>query len=168
MTRTVSARERRLVEMQGFTGLSDDALAEVGPWLRLAPAVCMLWTAVATWQASAAALWALAPIAFLGAILPGHPFDVFYNHGLRRLTGTRALPVYRAPRRTACAVATLWLLGAGWAFHAGASGLGYGLGYSLVAAAAVPVTTGFCIPSYFYGLVMGPPAGARVAGAEAH
>jgi hypothetical protein len=36
----------------------------------------------------------LVPFAALGAILPGHPFDVFYNYGLRHLLGTPALPRY--------------------------------------------------------------------------
>ena len=31
------------IEEQGYLGLSDYALAEFGPGLRLAPATCMLW-----------------------------------------------------------------------------------------------------------------------------
>ena len=34
------------------------------------------------------------PFAALGGILPGHPFDVLYNHGLRHLLGTPTLPRY--------------------------------------------------------------------------
>jgi hypothetical protein len=34
--------------MQGFTGLDDTALAEIGLWLRVAPAICSALIAVAT------------------------------------------------------------------------------------------------------------------------
>ena len=41
---TVSSTTRKRIEAQGYLGLSDAALAEVGPWLRLAPAICMVWS----------------------------------------------------------------------------------------------------------------------------
>jgi hypothetical protein len=99
--------------MQGFVGLSDETLAEAGPWLRLAPAIWSVWTALA----SPVMVWALAPLAALGAVLPWHPFDLIYNHGIRRFTGGQILPRYRAPRRFACVVATGWLALTGWAFY---------------------------------------------------
>jgi len=91
----------------------------------------------------------------LGAFLPNHPFDVVYNHGLRHLLGTRPLPRSRAPRRFACAVATVWLTPTGLAFFAGATTVGYVLGAAFVLAALVPTLTDFCIPSFFYGLLFG-------------
>jgi hypothetical protein len=155
---SVSSVRRRRLEAQGFVDLDDDALAEVGPWLRLAPAICAGWTAVGTGRASARLLWALMPFAALGALMRGHPFDALYNHGVRHIIRTGRLPPYRAPRRFACAVATVWLGAAGWAFFAGARRLGYALGGSLVAAALVPTLTDFCIPSFFFGLLFGKPA----------
>jgi hypothetical protein len=148
--------------MQGFTGLSDETLAEVGPWLRLAPAICMVWTAVATAITSPAMVWMLAPLAALGAMLPWHPFDLIYNHGIRHFTGTQALPRYRAPRRFACLVATVWLALAGWAFYIGATMTGYALGFSLALAALAPVTTDFCIPSFIYGMLFGKPVACEM------
>ena len=134
---------------------SDATLAEVGPWLRLAPGLCAAWAAVGTALASPLVLWALVPFAALGAFLPNHPFDVVYNHGLRHLLGTRPLPRSRAPRRFACAVATVWLTPTGLAFFAGATTVGYVLGAAFVLAALVPTLTDFCIPSFFYGLLFG-------------
>src|SRR5574341_245051 len=158
----VSETTRRRLEMQGFTGLSNETLAEVGPWLRLAPAICMVWTAVATASASPAMVWALAPLAALGAALPWHPFDLIYNYGIRRFTGARPLPRYRAPRRFACAMATVWLALTGWAFYLGAALAGYALGFSLALAALAPVTTDFCIPSVIYGLLFGKPVACKM------
>jgi hypothetical protein len=143
--------------MQGFVDLDDEALGQVGPWLRLAPAICAVWTAVGTVLASPAVLWSLVPFAVLGAATRGHPFDAIYNHGIRRLLRTPALPPYRAPRRFACAVATVWLTITGLAFAVGWWTVGSVLGAGLVVAALVPTTTDFCIPSFVYGLLFGRP-----------
>jgi hypothetical protein len=153
----VSTTTRNRIEAQGYLGLSDDEMAEVGPWLRFAPAGCMVWIAIATFYQSEMAIIALAPIAALGAILRGHPFEVIYNHGIRHMTGTRHLPPAGKPRRFACAVATVWLIAASWAFYSGSVLLGQILGYSLAVAAAVPAFTDFCIPSFLFGLMFGKP-----------
>ena len=155
--KTVAPATRNRLEAQGFVGLDDATLSDVGPWLRLSPAICMIWAAVGTVLASPAILWSLMPFAALGAVFPWHPFDVIYNYGLRHWLGTPRLPRYRAPRRFACAVATIWLGAAGLAFYLGSPVLGYILGGSLTLAALVPVTTDFCIPSFFWGLIFGKP-----------
>lgn len=146
---------RENIRAQGFCGLDEKTCAQINYPLRLSPAICMVWAAVGTAFASPTILWVLAPFAALGAILPGHPFDILYNHGLRHLTGTPALPLYGARRRFACALATVWLVAAAWSFQAGMPMLGYILGWSLVATAFVNVSTGFCIPSFIARLVLG-------------
>jgi hypothetical protein len=110
---------------------------------------------VGTALASPIVLWTLAPFAALGAILPGHPFDVFYNYGLRHLLGTRTLPRYGARRRFACALATVVVITAAWGFAAGRPLVGNIAGWSLVALAFVNVSTGFCIPSFLVRVVVG-------------
>jgi hypothetical protein len=149
---------RSRVEAQGFLGLDDRTLCQVNYWLRLSPAICMIWAAVGTTLQSAPVLWALAPFALLGALLPGHPFDVMYTYGVRPLTGGPVLPRYPLPRQFACLLATLMIVGAAWSFQTGRILSGQILGWSLVAAACVNVTTGFCIPSFIYGLFFGKPA----------
>ena len=158
--KNVSETTRNRIEAQGYLGLSDAELAEVGPWLRMAPAMCMVWAGVATYYQSTTAILILVPFAFFGAILPGHPFEVIYNFGFRHIRGSRKLPPARGPRRFACAVATVWLAATAWALYSGAVLAGQVLGYSLAAAAAVPAFTDFCIPSFFYGLMFGKPKDA--------
>ena len=87
-----TVRER--VEAQGFLGLEDGLVCRINYWLRLAPAICMAWAAVGTALQSATVLWWLVPFAALGALLPGHPFDLLYTYGLRRLVGGPPLPRY--------------------------------------------------------------------------
>jgi len=69
-----SSPVRGRIETQGFLGLDDRTIQEFNFWLRLSPAICVTWTAIGTPLQSAPALWALAPFALLGALLPGHPF----------------------------------------------------------------------------------------------
>lgn len=146
---------RENIQAQGFCGLDEKTYAQINYPLRLSPAICMVWAAVGTALASPIILWALLPFAALGAILPGHPFDVFYNHGLRHLFGTPPLPRYTARRRFACVLASIMVLAAAWGFQAGMPMVGYVVGWSLVAAAFVNVSTGFCIPSFIARMVFG-------------
>ena len=143
------------IQAQGFCGLDDKTSVQINYPLRLSPAICMVWAAAGTALASPTILWALAPFAALGAILPGHPFDVFYNHGLRHLLGTTALPRYGVRRRFACALATIMIVVAAWGFQAGMPLVGTLVGWSLVAAAFVNVSTGFCIPSFIVRMLFG-------------
>lgn len=154
----ISPTTRSRIEAQGFFGYDDRALAQINYWLRLSPAICMVWAATGTALGSAPILWALVPFALLGAILPGHPFDVVYTYGLRHLVHGPRLPRYPLPRRFACLMATAMLAVASWGFQAENPVLGHVVGWSLAAAAFVNVSTGFCIPSFLYRLIFGKPS----------
>ncbi|MEE8436073.1 MAG: DUF4395 family protein [bacterium] len=151
MNETATARRR--LEAQGFHDLDDATWAELSPWLRWSPAFCTIIMAVGTVLAAPAVLWSLAAIALAGAILPFHPFDLLYNYGFRYLTGTRAFPFHGPQRRFACGVASVWLLGTGYAFQEGAIMTGFVLGGVLTAVALLVSTTHFCIPSLIYNTV---------------
>ncbi len=137
-------------EAQGFCNLDDATLKELAPWMRWSPALCTVFMAAGTALNSPLILWSLAAIAFLGTLLPFHPFDLLYNYGMRFVTGTRPLPYHGAQRRFACGIATVWLIGTGWAFYAGFTLVGYALGISLVLVAGLVSVTHFCIPSLIY------------------
>lgn len=158
---TVSTAVRDRLEAQGFCNLDEATLTELAPWLRWSPALCAVFMVLGVVLESPAVLWSLAATAFLGALLPFHPFDLLYNYGMRFLTRTRPLPNHAPQRRFACAIATAWLLGTGWAFHAGATLVGYALGIPLILVAGLVSVTHFCIPSLIYNtLFKAKPAGA--------
>ena len=146
---------RENIQAQGFCGLDDKTYAQINYPLRLSPAICMLWTAVGTALASPMILWALAPFAALGAILPGHPFDVLYNYGLRHVTGTPRLPRYGARRRLACAFATTLIVMAAWGLQAAMPMAGQIAGWALVAGTFVNVSTGLCGPALIVRIFLG-------------
>ncbi len=164
--KTISSTSRKRLEMQGFVDLSDADLAEIRPWLRVSPVITIIWMATGLFLGSAKVIWAMIPFSILGAILPGHPFDVFYNFGIRFLTGTRALPRYHLARRSCCMMASMWAGLAGWAFYSGATALGYTLAVIFISAALLPVTIDFCIPAYLYGLIFGKPVSCSTAESE--
>ena len=149
----ISLVTRSRLEAQGFCNLDDTALNELAPWLRWSPAFCTIFMTVGVALNSSIILWALAGTAFLGALLPFHPFDLLYNYGARYLTGTRSLPNQGPQRRFACGIATVWLIATGWAFQVGAPLLGYLLGVPLIFVAALVSITHFCIPSLIYNTV---------------
>jgi uncharacterized protein DUF4395 len=148
---------RRRIEAQGFLGLDDRTVGHLNYWLRLSPAICMIWAAIGTALESAPVLWALAPFALLGALLPGHPFDLLYRFGVQPLTSGPSIPRYSLPRRFACLLATVMIVTAAWSFQSGRTFSGQIFGWALVSAALVNVSTGFCIPSFLYGLIFGKP-----------
>ncbi len=153
---SISDKTRYRLEMQGYTGLSDKQLSEAAPWLKFAPAICAICTAISTYLDSYTLIWSLASLALLGAILPHHPFDVLYNFVIRHFLGQKLLPKSNAPRRFTCAVGTVWLLFTGYAFYSGADIAANILGYSMVAVATLSSTTDFCIPSWLYGKMLSP------------
>lgn len=144
---------RARVEMQGYHGLDDATLRRVEPWLRVAPALCMTWAALATGSGSAVLFAGLVPFAALGVVLPRHPFDA-----LAHALGAPQVPRSCPPRRFACAVAAGWLASASAAFAAGQEVAGTVLGAGLVLAASVPVVSGFCVPSWVWTRVLRLPA----------
>jgi hypothetical protein len=143
-----TSRTRYLVELQGYRGLCDRDLADLDPWLRVAPAFCAGWTLVASAQGAAHAIALLAFIAVLGALAPIHPFDLPYNLVIRHWTGTPSIPTSGPPRRFACGVEATWLAGIAVALASGAAILGLLLGLLYVATALVPVATGLSVPPW--------------------
>lgn len=157
MRNTLTRTSRRRLDIQGFEGVEDAALAAVAPWLRLAFALCAVMAGVGTALASPMILLLLFPIALLAAVFPVHPFDLIYNYGIRFMTGTGPLPRRHAPSRFACGLGAVWLLATAWAFHAGLLVGGYVLGGLLTAVAVLVSTTDICIPSLVYRSVFGFP-----------
>ena len=152
---TTATLVRERIQAQGYCGLDDKTCAQLNLPLRLSPALCMIWTAIGAALQSPAVLLALVPFAVLGAVLPRHPFDVIYNHGLRHVLGTPPTPRSGFRRRFACGLGAAFLVGAAWAFAGELPTVGSILGWSLVATAFVNVSTGFCIPSFLVRLVAG-------------
>jgi len=140
---------RKHLQIQGHY-FDDEALAEIGQWMRWPYVLCASMLIVGVVLASPWVIWALAAIATTTLFLPSHPFNYIYNYGVRHLTGTRPLPPSTAQGKFACGVGGAWLVGVGIAFFVGATTLGYVLGGVLAAIATLVASTHVCIPSMIY------------------
>jgi hypothetical protein len=156
--RSLTDRTLKRLDTQGFDTTDREQLAEVAPWLRFAFGLCTSLAVLATAMASTPFLLGLAVVALVAAANPVHPFDLIYNHGIRRITGTRPLPKRGAPARFACGIATVWLVAMVVAFEGGHPVVGYGLGLALAGVGGLVATIDVCIPSMIYRWVFGPPA----------
>lgn len=145
---------RKHLQIQGFN-LDDQALAELGPWMRWPYVLCASILVVGVVLASPWILWVLAAIAIPTVFLPSHPFNYVYNYGVRHLTGTRPLPPGTPQGKFACGVGGVWLIATGAAFYMGATTVGYVLGGVLAAIATLVATTHVCIPSMIYNAITG-------------
>ena len=163
MPSTLGAKRLYRLDVQGFDTVDEELLAEVGPWLRLAFGLCATLAIVGTALASTPLLLTLAAIAFLAGVLPVHPFDLIYNHGIRRLTGTRPLPKRGPPSRFACGVGALWLILTVGAFDAGWTIVGYALGFTLASVAILVSTMDVCMPSMLFRAMLGSPVPRTVS-----
>lgn len=159
MRDTLTSWTTRLLDIQGFDTVDAKELARAAPWLRLAFRLCTLLGGLGTALASPAILLALAAVATLAAASPTHPFDFIYNHGIRHLTGTGALPRRGLPSRVGCGMGAVFLLVTAWAFAAGHVVAGYLLGGLLTCVVLLVSTTDICLPSLLYRSIFGwPPA----------
>ena len=95
-----------------------------------------------------------------------HPFDLFYNYGIRHLTGTGPLPRRGAPTRFGCGMGAVLVLVTAWTFAAGHLVVGYAFGSMLTFVVLLVSTTDICIPSLIYRAIFGWPRapGARQRG----
>lgn len=146
MNKTIRTR----IEMQGFINLSDSELSEIRPWIKLAPALCLLGVGIGMVTQSSIVFAILIPIAALGSLLPWHPFDLFYSLMIRHWIQGPAIPHYRAPRKIACGVATAWLTVVFVAFNADHIVAANVLAGLFLVTAALPVVIDFCVPSFLY------------------
>ena len=142
------------LSMQGYDELSDQERRRLGPALRLSPALCLTGMTVGVVLESPAILLAMAATAVLGGFVTAkHPFDLIWDHGLRRLSNGPPLPPTPPPRRFACQLASVWLVAVAAAFLAGAETLGLALGVPLLLVATIVATTNWCLPSLIHGLL---------------
>ncbi len=154
----LSAFTRSCLNMQGYVQLDDDTKSRYALALRFSPAVCTALIVAGLVLQSPIWLGVMAVVAIIGAILPsGHPIDLLYNFGVRYLFGAPPLPPNPKPRRFACIVTTLFLIGSALSFQYGLPVLAFVLGGFLSAVLLVNTLTNWCLAGWMYGLVFSRP-----------
>jgi hypothetical protein len=147
---------RKRLEIQGFFGLTDEEVTQFNYWLRLSPAICLIWIGVGVYFASPWILGMLVPFEFLGGMSKGHPFDMLFNYGIRHVLGLPELPDYGVPRRFAFVMGSVMTGVTATLFALGANTAAYVIGGLMMSVASIQVTTGLCGPAVIFGLLFGP------------
>jgi hypothetical protein len=148
---------RHRLEVQGFLGLSDADLIDVGPWMRFTPSCNLALTLLGAATGSVWLLACLALIMAVGALAPAHPFDVLYNTLIRPVTGTRPLPRSGGRRKITFVVGALWLGATAALFATGYRSTAFVLGV-LMALLILPLATvQVCVLSETMAKLLGPP-----------
>jgi hypothetical protein len=115
--------------------------------VRFTTGVCLALVATGLALESAPLLFALAAIALVGGLASRHPIDLIWNHGLRYLTHSPALPPNPPRRRHAFKLASGWLVVVAGLFATGLAAPAFVLGGLLIAACTTVTLTNLCLPS---------------------
>ena len=83
-TKEITLSEKRFnrLRAQGYTNNTKEELTGMAFGIRFAYRTCTAILAVAVISQSVTLFGAMLGIAFLGIVLPNHPFDYVYNHTL--------------------------------------------------------------------------------------
>ncbi len=131
---------------QGYC-LSDQERRRLWLGVRFPTGLCLGLVIIALALESAALLVVLSGIGLIAGFTSRHPFDLLWNHWLRRLSGAPELPPNPPRRRHAFKLATVWLLAVAVLFAAGQEVAALSLGAVLVGVCGLVTATNFCVPS---------------------
>lgn len=115
--------------------------------LRFPTALCLALVVTALVLQSAILVAALVPIGAIAGWTSRHPFDLLWNHALRRPLRAPELPPNPQRRRHAFKLATVMLGVMALLLATGATTAALVLGGALVAVCTLVTTTNYCIPS---------------------
>jgi len=146
----VSSADANLA-VQGYR-LSSQERRALGFGLQFPTALCLVLVVAGLALQSAVMILALVPIGAVAGWTARHPFDLLWNHGLRRLFDAPQLPPNPTPRRHAFKLATVWLLAVGVLLAVGQATAALVLGGVLVAVCGLVTVTHFCVPSTLLGM----------------
>ena len=135
---------------QGYISESDQTLSNTAFGIRFAYRMCVTIIVVAMATQSVALFWVMLGIAFLGVVLPNHPFDYVYNFLLSGLMNRPKVPARSRQLKFACTIATLCLAAVVYLLASGFTTPAMVLAGMLAAMAAIPSTIDFCVPSVIY------------------
>jgi hypothetical protein len=146
---------RKRIEVQGYTGLSDEEILELDPWLRFTPFLSGVIAVLSTFMGAYYLLFALAAFFLLGAAFSRHPFDVFYNGFIRSLENSPRLPVSPARRRVVYGILAVLSFIAALCFIVGHRPWGTSLGWLLSGYLALIAAQQICMISVVLHKVRG-------------
>jgi hypothetical protein len=147
---TLSEKRVSRLRAQGYTRETKEELNGLAFGIRFAYRTCAAILTVAVLTQSIPLFGVMLGIAFLGIVLPNHPFDYIYNHILSGWMNRPKVPARSAQLKFACSMATAWIATVIYLLVAGHTTLGLAMAINLIVIAMFPATIDFCIPSAIY------------------
>lgn len=142
------------IRAQGYQYVcSDLEVSELAFGNRFAYILCSLILIYGIVTANIPILSIMLVIAFLGVVLPNHPFDYIYNYVLRNIMKKPKLPPRSKQLKFACSIATLFLISTVYLFYSGYILAGYIVGSLLIFSAVLVSSTDICIPSILWNKI---------------
>ena len=147
-------QQRSLIQ-QGYQRYNAQELKQMMWGLRFTPAVCSLITAFALIYQLPIVLFVVASLGVFAFFSPAkHPMDLLYNHVVRHIFGSVALPENPFQRRLACFAAGIMNSVAAILFLMNLPVAALVVGISLLVLQTVVIFTHFCTLSWMYEGVM--------------
>ena len=140
---------------QGYATQTEQELSELAFGIRFPYRLCVAILSIGVVMANIPILSVMLVLAFLGIVLPKHPFDYLYNHLLSARMNKPPVPPRAAQLKFACTIATAWIAGTISLFAVGMMTGGYIMGVLLILTASLPSTIDFCVPSLIYNALFG-------------
>jgi hypothetical protein len=147
---TLSEKRINRLRAQGFTSETKKELTGMAFGIRFAYRSCITLLSIALLTQSLALFSVMFVIAFLGIILPKHPFDYLYNHALSGRMNKPKVPARSAQLKFACTIATTWIAAVIYLMATGSTTAGTLLTINLILVALLPATIDYCVPSAIY------------------
>ena len=147
---TISHARIKRIREQGYFDLSDQQISDISLGNRLAYQICTSGVLFGVVLADVNILSVMCGFAFLGVVLPHHPFDYIYNHLIADRIGRPKLPRRSPQLKFACSMATVMLATIALLFASGSMVAGYVLGGSFLMLAGAVSILDLCIPSIIY------------------
>ena len=141
------------IRQQGYFNQSKKEITDLATGNRFAYQVCVTILFLGMVTADIHVLAFMNVIAFLGIVLPNHPFDYIYNHLLSKRLGKPKLPPRSRQLKFACGMATAGIAATIYLFSNEMMVAGYINGFSLVLVAGLVSTIDLCIPSVIYNFL---------------
>jgi len=149
----ISKSRIKRIRAQGYFKCTDLEVSELAFGNRFAYILCSIILIIGVSTASIPILSTMLIIAFLGVILPNHPFDYIYNRILSSPMGKPKLPPRSKQLKFACSIATSFLIATVYLFYSEYTSSGYIVGTILITSAVLVSSTDICIPSIVYNII---------------
>jgi hypothetical protein len=149
----ISQQRLKRLKVQGYCNRTDAEISEFSFGNRFAYIICSTVLLIGLITTNTTILLTLMMIAFLGIILPNHPFDYIYNFILASKMNKPKLPPRSRQLKFACTIATIGLGLTVYLFYAGYLTAAYILGVTLLFVASLVSITDICIPSIIYNFI---------------